>query len=114
MPAGEYPKLAYRNPLNKVVEFLDKEHGEDWAVWEFRAEGTGYSDEAFHNRVFHSPWPDHHPPPFGLIPNIMASMRNHLKSDAKKVAVVHCKGLIRNYCFLFTKQRYWKERGLTK
>ncbi|KAF3903160.1 hypothetical protein ABW21_db0208032 [Orbilia brochopaga] len=91
MPAASGPKLYYRNPLNKVVEFLDKEHDGDWAVWEFRAEGTGYDDAAFYNRVFHSPWPDHHPPPFALIPNIMASMRNHLKQSSKKVAVVHCK-----------------------
>ncbi|KAK6336829.1 Telomerase protein component 1 [Orbilia javanica] len=91
MPAASGPKLYYRNPLHKVVEFLEKEHGSDWAVWEFRAEGTGYDDSAFHGRVFHSPWPDHHPPPFALIPNIMASMRNHLKQSPKNVAVVHCK-----------------------
>ncbi|KAF3937419.1 hypothetical protein ABW19_dt0207687 [Dactylella cylindrospora] len=91
MPAASTPKIYYRNPLHKVVEFLDKEHGENWAVWEFRAEGTGYDDSAFYNRVFHSPWPDHHPPPFALIPNIMASMRNHLKQGKEKVAVVHCK-----------------------
>ncbi|KAK6537459.1 Telomerase protein component 1 [Orbilia ellipsospora] len=91
MPAASGAKFYYRNPLNKVVEFLDKEHEGHWAVWEFRAEGTGYDDAAFHNRVFHSPWPDHHPPPFALIPNIMASMRNHLKQDKKNVAVVHCK-----------------------
>ncbi|KAK6507613.1 Telomerase protein component 1 [Arthrobotrys musiformis] len=91
MPAASGPKLYYRNPLHKVVEFLEKEHGDNWAVWEFRAEGTGYDDSAFHNRVFHSPWPDHHPPPFALIPNIMASMRNHLKQGDEKVAVVHCK-----------------------
>ncbi|KAJ6256903.1 hypothetical protein Dda_7786 [Drechslerella dactyloides] len=91
MPAASGPKMYYRNPLHKVVEFLDKEHDGDWAVWEFRAEGTGYDDAAFYNRVFHSPWPDHHPPPFALIPNIMASMRNHLKQSPKKVAVVHCK-----------------------
>ncbi|KAF3091303.1 Telomerase protein component 1, variant 2 [Orbilia oligospora] len=91
MPAASGPKLYYRNPLHKVVEFLEKEHGSNWAVWEFRAEGTGYDDSAFHNRVFHSPWPDHHPPPFALIPNIMASMRNHLKQSPEKVAVVHCK-----------------------
>ncbi|RVD89744.1 uncharacterized protein DFL_000737 [Arthrobotrys flagrans] len=91
MPAASGAKLYYRNPLSKVVEFLEKEHAANWAVWEFRAEGTGYDDSAFHNRVFHSPWPDHHPPPFALIPNIMASMRNHLKQGPEKVAVVHCK-----------------------
>lgn len=60
------------------MTFLDSKHGQDWAIWEFRAEGTGYPDDAVYNRIRHYPWPDHHPPPFRLIPNIMASMRNWL------------------------------------
>jgi protein-tyrosine phosphatase len=48
-------------------------------IWEFRAEGTGYPDEAVGGRVWHFPWPDHHPPPFVLLPRIMASMRDWLK-----------------------------------
>lgn len=48
-------------------------------IWEFRAEGTGYPDSAVGGRVWHFPWPDHHPPPFGLVPRIMASMRDWLK-----------------------------------
>ncbi|KAK2630511.1 hypothetical protein QTJ16_001331 [Diplocarpon rosae] len=110
-PSGTYPQRAYRNPLNQLVKFLDYKHGEDWAIWEFRAEGTGYPDSEVYGRVYHYPWPDHHPPPFRLVPMIMASMRNWLRasaenevvtdskkeeSDGKKVArkrvvVVHCK-----------------------
>lgn len=48
-------------------------------IWEFRAEGTGYPDEAVGGRVWHFPWPDHHPPPFGLVPRVMGSMRDWLK-----------------------------------
>lgn len=50
-----------------------------------------------YGRIRHYPWPDHHPPPFALIPNIMASMRDWLQGCADKdgktgnVAVVHCK-----------------------
>ncbi|KAK1244389.1 hypothetical protein MKX07_003188 [Trichoderma sp. CBMAI-0711] len=77
-PSQTYPQLAYRNPLDQLVAFLDAKHGKDWAIWEFRAEGTGYPDEAVYNRIWHYPWPDHHPPPFRLIPMIMASMRNWL------------------------------------
>ncbi|KAF5002111.1 hypothetical protein FGRMN_594 [Fusarium graminum] len=77
-PSETYPQLAYRNPLDQVVKFLDSKHGEDWAIWEFRAEGTGYPDESVYGRVRHYPWPDHHPPPFRLVPMIMASMRNWL------------------------------------
>ncbi|KAI9152157.1 Pore membrane protein of 33 kDa [Paramyrothecium foliicola] len=77
-PSQTYPQRAYRNPLDRLVEFLDSKHGSDWAIWEFRAEGTGYPDHLVYNRVRHYPWPDHHPPPFRLIPLIMASMRNWL------------------------------------
>lgn len=90
-PSGTYPQLAYRNPLSQLVAFLDKKHGQDWAIWEFRAEGTGYPDQEVYGRVKHYPWPDHHPPPFALIPLIMASMRNWLQEKKERVAVVHCK-----------------------
>jgi phosphatidylinositol-3,4,5-trisphosphate 3-phosphatase/dual-specificity protein phosphatase PTEN len=92
-PSGTYPQVAYRNPLKDLVKFLDSKHGKEWAIWEFRAEGTGYPDSEVYNRVHHYPWPDHHPPPFALVPLIMASMRNWLKQkDAKgRVVVVHCK-----------------------
>ncbi|KAF2860468.1 phosphatases II [Piedraia hortae CBS 480.64] len=90
-PGHGYPQVAYRNPLKSLVRFLDDAHGDNWAIWEFRAEGTGYPDDQVYNRINHYPWPDHHPPPFGLIPLIMASMRNWLNEDEKHVAVVHCK-----------------------
>ncbi|CBX94618.1 hypothetical protein LEMA_P116210.1 [Plenodomus lingam JN3] len=90
-PSGTYPQRAYRNPLDSLVKFLDSKHGEDWAIWEFRAEGTGYPDSEVYNRVYHYPFPDHHPPPFALIPNIMASMRNWLHEKKGRVVVVHCK-----------------------
>ncbi|KAL6851151.1 Telomerase protein component 1 [Amphichorda felina] len=77
-PSQTYPQRAYRNPLDHLVAFLDSRHGEHWAIWEFRAEGTGYPDEAVYGRVRHYPFPDHHPPPFRLVPMIMASMRNWL------------------------------------
>ncbi|KAF2017975.1 hypothetical protein BU24DRAFT_162685 [Aaosphaeria arxii CBS 175.79] len=90
-PSGTYPQRAYRNPLDSLVKWLDDKHGEDWAIWEFRAEGTGYPDSEVYNRVYHYPFPDHHPPPFALIPNIMASMRNWLHEKEGRVVVVHCK-----------------------
>ncbi|OAL43063.1 hypothetical protein IQ07DRAFT_307490 [Pyrenochaeta sp. DS3sAY3a] len=90
-PSGTYPQRAYRNPLDSLVKFLDSKHGDDWAIWEFRAEGTGYPDSEVYGRVYHYPFPDHHPPPFALIPNIMASMRNWLHEKAGRVVVVHCK-----------------------
>ncbi|KAE8378382.1 protein-tyrosine phosphatase-like protein [Aspergillus bertholletiae] len=102
-PSPSYPKRAYRNPLNDLVKYLDSKHGEDWCIFEFRAEGTGYPDKDVYGRIHHYPFPDHHPPPFALIPAIMGSMHNWLhgldgkgsQGEApgirKRVAVVHCK-----------------------
>ncbi|KAJ5123913.1 Phosphatase tensin type [Penicillium bovifimosum] len=101
-PSATYPQRAYRNPLDELVSFLDTKHGKNWCIWEFRAEGTGYPDSEVYNRIHHYPWPDHHPPPFALIPNIMGSMRNWLHrldgstsstetEKGERVAVVHCK-----------------------
>ena len=98
-PSGTYPQRAYRNPLDQLVKFLDYKHGDNWNIWEFRAEGTGYPDSEVRGKVAHYPWPDHHPPPFNLVPMIMAGMRNWLqgegengKEDSKgRVVVVHCK-----------------------
>lgn len=95
-PSSVWPKKAYRNPVDHLVAFLDKKHGEEWAIFEFRAEGTGYPDEEVYGRVHHFPWPDHHPPPFAIMPNLMAAMRNWLhdtpkNEEFKRVAVVHCK-----------------------
>ncbi|KAI0111510.1 phosphatases II [Daldinia grandis] len=80
-PSQTYPQRAYRNPLDRLVEFLDSKHEKNWAIWEFRAEGTGYPDELVYNRIRHYPWPDHHPPPFRLVPMIIASMRNWLNGN---------------------------------
>ncbi|ETI28462.1 hypothetical protein G647_00911 [Cladophialophora carrionii CBS 160.54] len=101
-PSSVWPKKAYRNPLSQLVGFLDRKHGEDWSIFEFRAEGTGYPDSEVYNRIHHFPWPDHHPPPFAIIPNLMASMRNWIQraeekageeggDNKRRVAVVHCK-----------------------
>ncbi|OCL03223.1 phosphatidylinositol-3,4,5-trisphosphate 3-phosphatase [Glonium stellatum] len=90
-PSGTYPQRAYRNPLDALVKFLDCKHKDNWAIWEFRAEGTGYPDSEVYGRIKHYPFPDHHPPPFALIPHIMASMRNWLHEDKDRVVVVHCK-----------------------
>lgn len=96
-PSSVWPKKAYRNPLDQLVKFLDHKHQADWSIFEFRAEGTGYPDSEVYNRIHHFPWPDHHPPPFSIIPALMASMRNWIQGDnpdgagKRRVAVVHCK-----------------------
>ncbi|KAI9788042.1 MAG: suppressor of tub2 mutation [Peltula sp. TS41687] len=98
-PGHTYPQRVYRNPLDTLVHYLDSKHGSAWAIWEFRAEGTGYPDQAVYGRINHFPWPDHHPPPFGLVPGILDSMRTWLRGGQgeaepkgeQRVVVVHCK-----------------------
>ena len=104
-PSSVWPKKAYRNPTDQLVNFLDSKHQADWSIFEFRAEGTGYPDTEVYNRIHHFPWPDHHPPPFAIIPTLMASMRNWVQGEGpdgttdgdsgstrkNRVAVVHCK-----------------------
>ncbi|KAI9890935.1 MAG: Telomerase protein component 1 [Vezdaea aestivalis] len=90
-PSSSYPQMAYRNPLTDLVKFLDSKHKDNWSIWEFRAEGTGYPDEDVYNRILHYPFPDHHPPPFAIVPHVMASMRNWLSENKERVVVVHCK-----------------------
>lgn len=122
-PSSVWPKKAYRNPVDQLVTFLDKKHGEGWAIFEFRAEGTGYPDAEVYNRVHHFPWPDHHPPPFALVPNLMAAMRNWIHAEGKeedgtRVAVVHCKaGKGRSgtvACSYLISQEAWKREDALK
>ena len=88
-PTATYPQLAYRTSLDTLLKFLDGRHGVGkWAIWEFRAEGAGYPDEvieAAKSHVWHFPWPDHHPPPFALVPRILASMRDWLGGVEEKL-----------------------------
>lgn len=91
-PSATYPQLAYRNPLQSLVRYLDERHPGKWAIWEFRAEGTGYPDSAVHHRIWHYPFPDHHPPPFALVPLAMASMRDWLLESKTRVGADKNKG----------------------
>jgi protein-tyrosine phosphatase len=101
--------------LPRLLSFLTSRHDEEWRIFEFRAEGCGYTDKDVRGQVRHFPWPDHHPPPFSILPELIESMRVWLDgngesvvsignesssetSDAtkvettkKKVAILHCK-----------------------
>lgn len=95
LPATTFPQTLYRNQLHKVKEFLDSRYIQDskpqWKVFEFRAEGAGYEDSAFEGKVAHFPFPDHHPPPFALLPRIVDAMHEHLSQAGVPLAVLHCK-----------------------
>jgi protein-tyrosine phosphatase len=107
-PAISYPSRAYRNPLPRLVAFIESRHGKTgWRIFEFRAEGTGYSDAEVGGQIEHFPWPDHHPPPFSVLPHVMVAMEKWLgdvrmegnaeveaeevgKKNSGPVAVLHC------------------------
>lgn len=86
----------FRNPIEDLVKYLDAKHPDHWCIWDLRAEGTGYPDEVVHNRIYHFPFPDHHPPPFELVNRATQVMREWLHPvdpvlAEKRIAVIHCK-----------------------
>ncbi|KAK7208030.1 protein-tyrosine phosphatase-like protein [Myxozyma melibiosi] len=91
MPTAEFPKILYRNSLSDLRKLLSLKHGSHWHVWEFRAEGAGYDDSEFFNRVSHFPFPDHNPPPFAMLPSVISSIHKFLSQNPENVAVLHCK-----------------------
>ncbi|KAK9451040.1 protein-tyrosine phosphatase-like protein [Limtongia smithiae] len=91
MPTNEFPKIMYRNSLTDLRKLLTLRHGNHWHIWEFRSEGAGYNDSEFYNRVSHFPFPDHNPPPFAMLPTIIASLHKFLSQNLENVAVLHCK-----------------------
>lgn len=90
-PAVTWPERLYRNDLHHVKRLLDERAGKRYRVFDFRAEGPGYADADFDGRVEHFPFVDHQPPPFALLPRIVAGMEAHLNSEPGAVAVIHCK-----------------------
>ncbi|KAK9465095.1 protein-tyrosine phosphatase-like protein [Lipomyces arxii] len=91
MPTNEFPRVMFRNSLNDLLKLLNLRHGNHWHIWEFRSEGAGYDDADVFNRVTHFPFPDHIPPPFAMIPVVIASMHKFLSQNPENVAILHCK-----------------------
>ncbi|EMR11511.1 hypothetical protein PNEG_00524 [Pneumocystis murina B123] len=90
-PTLLFPKRIYRNNLKDVLRFLEQRHSENWVIFEFCKEGTGYSDKDFLFKVFHYPFPDHEPPPFRIIPEIVDSISKYMNASDDNVVVFHCK-----------------------
>ncbi|OLL23317.1 Phosphatidylinositol 3,4,5-trisphosphate 3-phosphatase and dual-specificity protein phosphatase PTEN [Neolecta irregularis DAH-3] len=90
MPAA-WPKSIYRNSIGDVRSFLDTRHPNQWWIWEFMAEGAGYTNNDMDNRVSHFQWPDHYPPPFALIHPLVTEIHSHIASSKEAIAVLHCK-----------------------
>ena len=80
---------TYRNPIEEVAAMLDTYHAGHYTIYNLA--GRDYDYTRFGSRV--NSWcgfPDHHPPPLGLLVRILLHMHDWLRSDARNVAVVHC------------------------
>lgn len=82
LPTITFPETMYRNNLSHVKKFLSQHSGNNYKVFDFRAEGAGYPDSAFDFRVSHFPFVDHHPPPFNLLILIVDAIHAHLSSSS--------------------------------
>ncbi|CAN6627715.1 hypothetical protein TRVA0_011S01860 [Trichomonascus vanleenenianus] len=92
MPTSEFIKTWYRTNLRDLREFLERNHGRKWRVYNFRAEPTGaYDDKEFYGQVSHYPFTDHSPPPFQLMIDAVAAIDKYLTIDERNIAVLHCK-----------------------
>lgn len=79
-PTNDYRRSFYRPATKELKQYLDANHKDDWLVYNFRAEPSGYEDSEFDNKVIHLPFRDHTPPPFFYIPLFIESARDHIGS----------------------------------
>lgn len=91
MPTSNVIKSWYRIWLEDFLQFLNNKHGSAWRIWNLQAEPTGYADQEVFGKVEHFPFPDHNPPPFEMLPQIVCSIESHLLQSRDNVAVLHCK-----------------------
>lgn len=94
-PVSSYLKSWYRYTTTDLAQFLNHKHATNghkyWRIWNFRAEGPGYSMKEFKHRVDYRPFPDHQPPPINLLIRCVQSIDEFLSKDPCNVAVLHCK-----------------------
>lgn len=92
MPTSNVIKGWYRIWLKDLLAYLNEKHGySNWRIWNLQAEQTGYGDEEVGGKIEHYPFPDHNPPPFELLPQIVCSLNAYLTESSQHVAVLHCK-----------------------
>lgn len=118
MPTSSYIKGWYRIWLADLLNFLNKNHGNYWRIFNFQAEKSGYGDQEVYGRVSHYPFPDHNPPPFEMFPKVIEELNAFLSADARNVVLLHCKagkgrsGTIA-CAYLMSKYKYSFERATT-
>ena len=86
-PAQGIEKL-YRNPIEKVAQFLQEKHGDNYLVFNFSDRKYNYAK--FGNKVQEYEWKDHHAPKVLILFEACKRMFEFLQADDKNVIVVHC------------------------
>jgi phosphatidylinositol-3,4,5-trisphosphate 3-phosphatase/dual-specificity protein phosphatase PTEN len=82
----------YRNPRAELKRFLDKNHGENYKVFNFCCEaGRGYPSSAFDGRAERYPFLDHGCPYLQTMTNFCDSAARWLHGDPDHVVALHCK-----------------------
>ena len=64
-PATDYFQKWYRNNINDVADYIDKNHGEKF--WIFNCSGRSYDKTPFKGKVTDYSWEDHHSPTMILL-----------------------------------------------
>ncbi|KAG7191781.1 Telomerase protein component 1 [Scheffersomyces spartinae] len=90
-PVSDWLHTWYRYHVTELVEFLDTHHPNNWHMWNFRGEGSGYSDSQVRDQVSHYPFPDHQIPPLTVISECTTEIDQWLRKSPDTVAVLHCK-----------------------
>jgi len=85
-PASGFERW-YRNNINKVANFLDEKHSDNYLV--FNLSNRKYNEDRFRNKVKSYEWEDHHPPTLLMLFQIWYDMFEYLM-DPNNVVVVHC------------------------
>eukprot|EP01012_Entosiphon_sulcatum_P023047 TRINITY_DN28027_c0_g1_i1.p1 TRINITY_DN28027_c0_g1~~TRINITY_DN28027_c0_g1_i1.p1 ORF type:complete len:342 (-),score=45.67 TRINITY_DN28027_c0_g1_i1:96-1121(-) len=78
----------YRNDLNEVAQFLTTRHAGTARVWNLS--GRSYDYSKLGDIVIERGFPDHHPPPLGLLLQVVREMHEWVSASEANVAVVHC------------------------
>lgn len=82
----------YRNPRSEIKRFLDKQHQENYKVFNFCCEaGRGYPSSVFDGRAERYPFLDHGCPYLQTMTNFCESAAQWLEADPQHVVALHCK-----------------------
>ncbi|XP_055229818.1 putative tyrosine-protein phosphatase TPTE [Gorilla gorilla gorilla] len=90
----------YRNPIEEVVQFLDKKHRNHYRVYNLCSE-RAYDPKHFHNRVVRIMIDDHNVLTLHQMVVFTKEVNEWMAQDLENIVAIHCKGGTGNNIFLF-------------